>query len=125
MVSESSVNVISPFSCITYMFAVVHAIMYGYFGCTQVSQSWRRAVRPYAACITLLQLSQMVVGIVVTVASVTYSGSDTTCQGKTTNAALGLAMYASYFVLFLEFFIRHFVLGKRSSKKGKEAGKDQ
>ena len=83
-------------------------------------------MRPYAVCITLLQLSQMVVGIVVTVASVTYSRSDATCQGKTTNSTLGLAMYASYFVLFLEFFIRHFVFGKRSSKAGsKKAGKDQ
>ena len=45
----------------------VHSIMYGYFGATSVSQSWRRAVRPYTIFITLLQLAQMVVGIVVTV----------------------------------------------------------
>ena len=52
------------FSAMNYL---VHSIMYAYFAATSVSQSWRRAVRPYAIFITLLQLAQMVVGIVVTV----------------------------------------------------------
>jgi len=51
---------------------VVHSIMYAYFGATSVSKEWRRAARPFAIYITLLQLSQMVVGIVVTVVRTTF-----------------------------------------------------
>lgn len=54
---------------------VVHSIMYAYFGTTSVSRAWRRAARPFAIFITLLQLSQMVVGIVVTVVRATPSQS--------------------------------------------------
>jgi hypothetical protein len=44
----------------------------------------------------LLQISQMVVGIAVTVSSVLYIGNGHTCYVSLVNSAIGLAMYSSY-----------------------------
>ena len=60
--------------------------------------------------ITTMQLMQMVVGIVVTVASVVYHANGHVCYTNLFNSALGLIMYASYFVLFLQLFIKNYVL---------------
>lgn len=43
----------------------VHAIMYFYFGMTQLGPRYRKIVKPYAQLITTLQLSQMGVGLTV------------------------------------------------------------
>jgi len=63
--------------------------------------------------ITTLQLTQMVVGIAVTVASVVYHYKGETCHVSLVNSALGLVMYSSYFVLFLQLFLNHYVFGKK------------
>lgn len=68
--------------------------------------------------ITTLQLTQMVVGIVVTVTSVVYHARGVTCYVSLTNSALGLLMYASYFVLFLQLFLSHYVYSKKKPQKG-------
>ena len=85
----------------------VHAIMYFYFGLTQCGEKGRKFAKKFAMLITLLQLSQMVVGIVVTVASAVYHASGVTCYVSLVNSCLGLIMYASYFVLFLQLFLNH------------------
>eukprot|EP00038_Savillea_parva_P009684 m.185170 g.185170 ORF g.185170 m.185170 type:complete len:302 (-) comp16366_c0_seq1:17-922(-) len=102
------------FAAMNYL---VHTIMYAYFGATSLSPAVRKAVRPYAYMITLLQLLQMVVGIVVTTASLLYAAAGHTCHVNRTNSVLGLAMYASYFILFLEFFIRNNVPVKPKGKR--------
>jgi hypothetical protein len=74
----------------------------------------------------MMQLSQMVVGIVVTVAAIMYSMQGKECYTNNTNSALGLAMYTSYFVLFLELFIRYYVFGKKGgAKKGADGEKNK
>jgi hypothetical protein len=109
------------FAAMNYL---VHSLMYGYFGCTQLSDAHRKMVRPYAMFITIMQLSQMVVGIVVTVASISFWSAGKECYVNNTNSALGLTMYTSYFILFLELFLRHYVFGGKrgagaASKKKK------
>ena len=66
--------------------------------------------------ITSLQLAQMVVGIAVTVASMVYHASGAVCHVSLVNSLLGLAMYASYFLLFAKLFAENYVL-KRKAKE--------
>ena len=80
----------------------VHAIMYFYFGLTQCGPAGRKFAKNFAMLITSLQLLQMVVGIVVTVASVVYHANGKTCYVSLFNSLLGLVMYSSYFALFLQ-----------------------
>ena len=96
----------------------VHAIMYFYFGLTQCGPKGRAFARRFAMLITTLQLTQMVVGIGVTVRAVLYQIEGEECSVNKTNSILGLAMYSSYFVLFGIFFVDTYV---RSSSKAKRA----
>ena len=95
----------------------VHAIMYFYFGLTQCGDRGRKFAKRFAVLITSLQLLQMVIGIVVTVSSVVYHAYDATCYVSLFNSALGLVMYSSYFVLFLQLFLNHYVFNKKVAKK--------
>ena len=80
----------------------VHALMYFYFGVTQTGPAGRKLARKFSMLITSLQLMQMVMGIVVTASSVVYHARGEPCYVNLTNSFLGLAMYSSYFVLFLQ-----------------------
>merc|ERR1712217_710626 len=88
------------FACMNYG---VHSIMYGYFAL--MATKYRRRVAPYATFITLLQILQMVVGMLVILRAMMYQAAGEECHVNTTNSILGLAMYASYFVLFLKLFV--------------------
>ena len=94
---------------------VVHAVMYAYFGCMALP-SLRPTVKRFAVGVTLLQLAQMVVGIFVTVRAVVYRANGRECAVNKTNSLLGLAMYASYFLLFAKLFAENYVL-KRKAKE--------
>ena len=98
----------------------VHSIMYAYFAFTQVP-SLRAKVRPFAIYITLLQLAQMVVGIFVTVRAVIYQANGQECRVNKTNSVLGLAMYSSYFLLFLKLFVENYFLNVPVAKRKKLA----
>ena len=63
--------------------------------------------------ITTIQLLQMVVGIIVTVASVLYHMRGEVCHTSLFNSALGLVMYTSYFVLFLQLFLKNYFFNKK------------
>merc|ERR1719198_900346 len=101
----------------------VHSIMYFYFGLTQTGPAGRKFAKNFAMLITSLQLLQMVVGIVVTVASVVYHANGHTCYVSLVNSCLGLIMYSSYFVLFLQLFLNHYVYNKKNAKKALPADK--
>jgi len=94
----------------------VHGIMYFYFGLTQTGPAGRKFAKNFAMLITTLQLLQMVVGIVVTVASVVYHARGATCYVSLVNSCLGLIMYSSYFALFLQLFLNHYVYNKKGAK---------
>merc|ERR1719204_893598 len=86
----------------------VHSVMYGYFAA--MGSQYRKSVSRYAIYITLLQLAQMLVGMFVTVRAVMYQAAGEECHVQETNSALGLSMYASYFVLFLKLFVDNYYL---------------
>jgi len=95
----------------------VHALMYFYFGLTQCGPAGRKFAKKFAMLITTLQLTQMVFGIIVTVASVYYHSIGQACYVNLTNSFLGLLMYTSYFVLFLQLFLEHYVFKKEPVEK--------
>lgn len=89
----------------------VHAGMYFYFFLMAVGN--RQLVRRVAFVITFLQLLQMVVGCVVVCGSAYHyfypshrrgSPQEAGCAVTFSSCALGLGMYASYFVLFAVLF---------------------
>jgi elongation of very long chain fatty acids protein 6 len=94
----------------------VHSVMYGYFA--TVSTKYRKFVAPYAIFITLAQLAQMLVGMFVTIKAVMYQNAGLECHVNKTNSVLGLAMYASYFVLFFKLFIENYVTQTRKRPDG-------
>ncbi|KAJ1456507.1 GNS1/SUR4 family-domain-containing protein [Pelagophyceae sp. CCMP2097] len=85
----------------------VHAVMYAYFAVTQTS--FRKAVQKFAIYITLLQLCQMLLGISIIVRAILYQIGGKECNVNKTNSILGLAMYFSYFGLFLKLFLENYV----------------
>lgn len=93
------------FACMNYS---VHSVMYGYFAIT--GTKYRKMVSPYAIYITIFQLVQMLVGMFVTIKAVIYQASGEECHVNKTNSILGLAMYASYFVLFAKLFVDNYCL---------------
>mmetsp|Transcript_47311 Transcript_47311/g.119161 ORF Transcript_47311/g.119161 Transcript_47311/m.119161 type:complete len:355 (+) Transcript_47311:95-1159(+) len=93
------------FACMNYS---VHSVMYGYFAVT--ATKYRKKVVPYAIYITLMQLVQMLVGMFVTIKAVMYQATGEECHVNKTNSVLGLAMYASYFVLFFKLFVDNYYL---------------
>merc|ERR1712151_1491633 len=100
------------FACMNYS---VHSVMYGYFAV--MGTKHRRAVAPYAIYITLLQLAQMLVGMFVTMRAVQLQAEGEECHVNKTNSILGLAMYASYFVLFFKLFVDNYCLKPRGQKR--------
>jgi len=94
----------------------VHSIMYFYFGVTQLGPGGRKLAKRFSMLITLLQLSQMVMGIVITVAAVVYHSRGETCYVSLANSALGLGMYTSYFVLFAVLFKQNYFEKPREKK---------
>merc|ERR1712190_487139 len=98
------------FACMNY---TVHSIMYGYFAVT--ATSYRKKVAPYAIYITLMQLVQMLVGMFVTIKAVMHQAAGEECHVNKTNSVLGLAMYASYFVLFFKLFVDNYYLKPKAT----------
>jgi len=88
---------------------LVHSLMYSYYGLKSMRI---RVPRQISMCITFLQLSQMVVGVVVNIYSVMAKSSGVECFVETKHIVLALMMYASYFMLFAHFFYRAYFHSK-------------
>eukprot|EP01059_Diplonema_ambulator_P018472 TRINITY_DN30850_c0_g1_i1.p1 TRINITY_DN30850_c0_g1~~TRINITY_DN30850_c0_g1_i1.p1 ORF type:complete len:299 (+),score=60.99 TRINITY_DN30850_c0_g1_i1:47-898(+) len=91
----------------------VHSIMYLYFAVSQYST----IMRPFRSLITILQLSQMVVGTAV-VCLTYYFKSTATCSPSYTTwyfTCCGV-MYVSYLILFLKLFLDSYVFKTRKVK---------
>jgi len=83
---------------------LVHSVMYLYFF-LMTFKGAAKVVRPIAPLVTMIQIVQMVWGLVVNgiaVGSFFRSGS---CQIQAVTAYAAVAMYASYFYLFAQMFI--------------------
>ena len=87
----------------------VHSVMYAYFGIAL----YTKALNKYGILITVFQLSQMVVGLCLTVLSVWYGVVEGDCSRAYADSyyyPLCFAMYGSYFCLFYRLLV---------AKKGK------
>eukprot|EP00386_Alphamonas_edax_P003673 GDKI01011115.1.p1 GENE.GDKI01011115.1~~GDKI01011115.1.p1 ORF type:complete len:377 (+),score=129.21 GDKI01011115.1:84-1214(+) len=110
----------------------VHAIMYFYYYLAACSKPPK-----WALLITVMQITQMIIGFGVTLASIYYSFTLTAASffpatldaddvanahtkfGHTislTNAYFGLVIYGSYFYLFCQFFVKRYILGAKPGK---------
>ena len=91
------------FSTMNY---AVHAIMYFYYFLMAVKRKpkWFKSI-----WITLAQISQMVVGVIVTVLGFVLAPKfEKECALKRENNLAALIMYGSYFLLFLQFFLQRY-----------------
>lgn len=105
-VSKAPVGVI--FCVMNY---AVHAFMYFYYYLMAIHKKPKFLNAMY---ITVAQISQMVVGVAVTLASIYLlffdkdAMSTEECKLKPVNIVAALIMYGSYLALFLEFFLKRY-----------------
>lgn len=95
----------------------VHAIMYGYYFlmAIRMKPKWLNAM-----FITTAQISQMVVGVAVTIMAFYYYNTETECQIQKENNIAAFLMYGSYLFLFMQFFIgRYFQVKAKATPKKK------
>lgn len=96
--------------------STVHTIMYSYYFLMTIKMKpkWLNPI-----FITLAQLLQMVLGLTVTIMSMYYSVNQTEdkpCALEPRTLLPCFAMFGSYFLLFLQFFIKRF-MAKSTKKK--------
>uniref|UniRef100_A0A7S4SAW4 Elongation of fatty acids protein n=1 Tax=Alexandrium monilatum TaxID=311494 RepID=A0A7S4SAW4_9DINO len=86
----------------------VHAVMYLYYLLAAVCGRPPR----WGLLVTVLQLVQMAVGIMITLfhLNILAHGTVTNCDGHIPNLAAALGMYASYFILFAQFLFSRYCL---------------
>ena len=93
----------------------VHSVMYFYYFlmALKIKPKWYKA-----QVITALQLAQMFAGVVITtMAIVTQIREGDNCWSKPRSNIASLVMYASYFVLFLQFFLKKYGFALRARKE--------
>lgn len=93
----------------------VHAIMYFYYFLAAVCK------RPpkWGLLVTILQLTQMAGGIMVTLfhVNILVRGTVSECDGHIPNLAAALGMYASYFILFAQFLFARYCVKRETSPR--------
>jgi len=88
----------------------VHASMYGYYFlmAMKLRPKWFNPI-----IITAFQISQMVVGVVVTLMGFYYYNTDKECRIEKENNTAAFVMYGSYLFLFLQFFVGRYFKPKK------------
>jgi hypothetical protein len=92
------------------MNSCIHVMMYGYYAMSSMGLRFPNSI---ASILTVLQIVQMVAGTWIELKKLSFCGVTTIYPSP----YYGLAMYISYFVLFLHYFITRYVL-KSSKTKG-------
>lgn len=84
----------------------VHAVMYFYYFLAAICEKPPR----WAFSVTLLQISQMAIGIAITLVHLLILIKNTVpnCDGYLPNLIAALCMYTSYFFLFAQFLFRRY-----------------
>lgn len=83
----------------------IHTYMYGYF---LICNSFT-IIKKYAYIITIAQISQMIIGIIVSILSYRYYLDDKPCSITFDNILVASLLYGSYLYLFGDFFIKRFL----------------
>ena len=91
----------------------VHATMYGYY-CLMALRMRPKWFNPMI--VTAMQISQMLLGVAITVAGFYYKKLDPECSVHDENNMAGFAMYGSYLLLFVEFFVERYVQQRKQVK---------
>jgi len=88
----------------------VHAFMYFYYYLMAVNMKpkWLNPM-----WITTIQISQMIVGIIISVAGFVYN-SDPECKADKNLLYFQAIMYGSYLYLFMEFMVKRFFVGQKT-----------
>ena len=99
-------------AAVTHWFGVmnftVHTLMYAYYGLR--ASGWRLPSK-VALTVTNLQLSQMFIGIYVNVLAY-LQREDHQCEVRKDLINAGAVMYASYAILFMNFFYQRYIRKK-------------
>mmetsp|Transcript_33200 Transcript_33200/g.85998 ORF Transcript_33200/g.85998 Transcript_33200/m.85998 type:complete len:161 (+) Transcript_33200:780-1262(+) len=85
----------------------VHAVMYFYYFLAAVSKP-----PAWGLFVTIMQTSQMVVGLTVVGTHLYLRSSVPNCDAPLFNIGCAVLMYGSYLYLFLEFFAKKYILPK-------------
>jgi len=87
----------------------VHASMYFYYFLMAIKMrpKWLNPI-----IITTFQISQMVVGVAVTLTGFYYYSTDASCMIERENNTAAFLMYGSYLFLFLQFFVARYYKAK-------------
>ncbi len=70
--------------------------------------------------ITLLQLSQMIIGCWINLKAWEFKKKGDMCQVTDENLKVSLVMYGTYFLLFAQFFIGSYISKAKRNQKSKE-----
>lgn len=93
----------------------VHSVMYSYY---VVKSTGVRMPSGVARGVTVLQLLQFVLGLLINcVAGYVYVWQGQFCHINMTNIVMGTVIYASYFVLFGDFFWKRYIVTKTKKKE--------
>jgi hypothetical protein len=112
MGSITTAGLLPQFMAINY---TIHAFMYTYFALMAYGV---KVPKPIAIAITCAQIAQMFYGVYVTIATYHYTKN----TGVPFELKVAVCVYASYAILFINFFIQaYFVKPKRSVEKPKKA----
>ena len=84
----------------------IHSIMYSYYA---LKASGRKVPTKVAQLITLLQLSQMFVGAYINTVAYLTGLSQRECRIPDTQFLVGMGMYVSYAILFMNFFYHRYI----------------
>jgi len=86
----------------------VHGLMYSYYAAKTMQIKLSRHL---AMTITTLQLSQMVIGVFINIYSLYMKSTHGNCYDRSYDAMyLALGMYATYFLLFANFFVKAYFI---------------
>ena len=96
---------------------LVHSVMYSYYAAMAAGI---KGVASVSIGITAMQLTQMAIGmfVLMRVHSLLGSGNNA-CSDSVFTVVTGLAMYASYFLLFANFFVKRYL--RSSSTKSRSS----
>jgi hypothetical protein len=70
--------------------------------------------------ITLLQLTQMIIGCWINLKAWEYKKNGDMCQVTDENLKVSLVMYGTYFLLFAQFFLGSYIFKRSRCQKSKE-----
>jgi len=90
---------------------LVHSVMYSYFSSVAFGKRWGTGVRLF---ITSLQIIQMLFGVVIIVYNMVH------CNTHPYLSAAGLLMYISYAYLFIELFIKNYIVKQPHANKASD-----